>query len=57
MAELTRQQAALSAKNDQLRKRLAAKESSGDSRQSTPEEDRETAAESVKKRQRSEDKE
>jgi len=55
IAELTRQRAALSAKNDQLSRRLAAKQS-GDSHHSTIEEGSgETAAESGKKRQRSEE--
>jgi len=54
MAELTRQLAALSAKNDQFSRRLSERESGDKSRQSTTEED---AAESVKKRKRSEDKE
>jgi len=54
MAELARQRAALSAKNDQLSRRLAARESSGDSRHSAiVERTGETAAESRKKRQRS----
>jgi len=53
IAELTRQLEALSTKNDQLSRRLAAREESGDSRQSTIEEGiGETAAESVKKRQK-----
>ena len=53
IAELTRQRAALSAKNDQLSRRLAAKQS-GDSHHSTIEEGSgETVEESAKKRQRS----
>jgi len=56
MAELARQRAALSAKNDQLSRRLAARESSGDSRHSViVERTGETEAESGKKRQRSDE--
>ena len=56
MAELTRQLAVLSVENDQLSRRLAARESSGDSRHSAiVERTGETAAESGKKRQRSEE--
>jgi hypothetical protein len=54
---LMQQASVITAKNDQFRKRLAAREESGDSRHSTPEEDRKTAAGSGKKRQRSDDKE
>lgn len=54
---LLQQASEFTAKNDQLRRRLAKRES-GDRRQATMEGDiEETAAESGKKRQRSEDKE